>query len=248
MLFGVGLAMFGVARFMTSRRGGLWLTLLGLGCTTLVRPHVTLLLAFAILIAFAIRPSRRVTSLTPVVKIGGTLLLGVLAFVALRATADFLGLEDLSRESLQTAMTEAQDNTAQGGSRFSGAAVESPLDLPWATVTVLYRPFPWEVDSIQVLLASAEGMLLLYLTWRYRSSIAQIPGFLRRMPYVTFCVAYLGAFITIFAGFANFGILVRQRSLALPVFLVLLALPVLKRTRRRQAPTEPQRDQAMSTA
>jgi len=48
---------------------------------------------------------------------------------------------------------------------------------------------------------------------------------MRTNPYVTFAVVYALAFIIAFAGFANFGILARQRTLMLPLFLVLLALP-----------------------
>ena len=48
---------------------------------------------------------------------------------------------------------------------------------------------------------------------------------MRTNPYVTFAVVYALAFIIAFAGFANFGILARQRTLMLPFFLVLLALP-----------------------
>ena len=46
---------------------------------------------------------------------------------------------------------------------------------------------------------------------------------------MTFSLTYLLGYIVIFSGFANFGILVRQRSLALPAFLVLLAVPSPRR-------------------
>ena len=53
---------------------------------------------------------------------------------------------------------------------------------------------------------------------------------------MTFSLTYLLGYVVIFSGFANFGILVRQRSLALPAFLVLLAVPAATRatTARRQ--------------
>ena len=61
-----------------------------------------------------------------------------------------------------------------------------------------------------------------------------VPRLLRRLPYVTFSLTYLLGYILAFSGFANFGILVRQRSLALPAFLVLLAVPVVSPAARRE--------------
>ena len=140
--------------------------------------------------------------------------------------------QDVSVAGFDGALQKAQENTAQGGSEFAGAAITSPLGLPWAAVTVLFRPFPWEADSGQALAASAEGVLLVYLTWHFRRSLLAVPRLLRRSPYVTFSLTYLLGYIVIFSGFANFGILVRQRSLALPAFLVLLAVPVAKQAVR----------------
>ena len=76
---------------------------------------------------------------------------------------------------------------------------------------------------------------MVYLTWRFRRSLLTVPRLLRRAPYVTFSAAYLLAYIIAFSGFSNFGILVRERSLALPAFLVLLAVPVASKPRGRPA-------------
>ena len=62
---------------------------------------------------------------------------------------------------------------------------------------------------------------------------------IRRSPYVTFCLAYCFGYIVVFSGFSNFGILVRERSLALPAFVVLLALPVAARYRREPKHSRP---------
>ena len=173
------------------------------------------------------------------IKVGGVLVLLFVTYVVLRRTASFLGVQDVSIAGFDGALQQAQENTAQGGSQFAGAAITSPLSLPWAAVTVVFRPFPWEADSGQALAASAEGMLLVYLTWHFRRSLLAVPRLLRRSPYVTFSLTYLLGYIVIFSGFANFGILVRQRSLALPAFLVLLAVPVASRAVVRQQRARP---------
>ncbi len=239
MTLGLGLSAYGVALLFTRRRIGILPLALGLLATVAVRPHVTLLVVGALVVAYAVRPARRTTSLTPVIKVGGVLVLLLATYVVLRKTASFLGVQDVSFAGFDGALQKAQENTAQGGSQFAGAAITSPLGLPWAAVTVLFRPFPWEADSGQALAASAEGVLLVYLTWHFRRSLLAVPRLLRRSPYVTFSLTYLLGYIVIFSGFANFGILVRQRSLALPAFLVLLAVPVASRASARVGRARP---------
>jgi hypothetical protein len=235
MTLGLGLCAYGLALLFSGRRVGVLSLAVGVLATGAVRPHVTLLVLAGAVVAFAVRPVRRVTTLTPVVKVGGVLALLVVGYVVLRQTASFLHVQDVSVSGFDGALQQAQQQTAQGGSQFAGAAVTSPLALPWGMVTVVFRPFPWEADSGQALLASLEGVLLVVLTWRYWRSLLAVPRLLRRLPYVTFSLTYLVGYVVIFSGFANFGILVRQRSLALPAFLVLLAVPAATRaTSRRQ--------------
>jgi hypothetical protein len=228
MTMGLGLCAYGVARLLNQGVApGLAALTLGMLATAGVRPHVTLLVAGAVVIAFAVRRSRQVTPLTPVVKVVGTLALLAVTYVVLQKTASFLGVDD-SVSGFDGALQQVQSRTATGGSQFAGAAITSPLGLPWAVVTVIFRPFPWEADNPQALAASVEGVLLVYLTWRFRRSLYVIPRLLRSTPYVTYSLAYLSAYIVAFSGFSNFGILVRERTLALPAFLVLLALAGLR--------------------
>ncbi len=239
MTLGLGLSMYGVARLLAHLRGGLLLLALGMLVTGAVRPHVTVLIVLALAVSFLLLPSRTVTSMTPVVKVAGWLVLAAAAYLSIRVAAHFLGVEDLSRDGFEAALTDAQEGTAQGGSAFGGAALSSPLGLPWAIVTVLFRPFPWEADNAQALAAALEGLLFMYLTWRYRLSVMSSIRLIRRSPYVTWCLAYVLGYVVMFSGFSNFGILVRQRSLALPAFLVLLALPVVTRERRGSGRSRP---------
>jgi len=249
MTMGIGFAMWGAARLMVHRRGGLLLLAVGWVVTALVRPHVTVILTVALVVAYLMRRSRRVTSMTPVVKIGGFIVLAVATYLTVRVAANFLGVQDFSASGFEGALSTAQDRTAKGGSQFTGAALNSPLGLPWAILTVLYRPFPWEVDSLQALMAAAEGVFLMFLTWRYRHSLVNAFRMVRSAPYVTFCLTYTFGYILVFSGFSNFGILVRERSLALPVFVVLLALPVAARhtgDRQRQRPRQRPRSRAVA--
>ncbi len=226
MIFGIGLSMYGAALLLKTARHGAVLLLLGLVATALVRPHATVMVATGLLAAVLVRPAGRMTPLTPVVKAGGLLVALAVTVVAVLQAASFLGVEDLSTGGLQEQFDFRTGQTAQGGSAFQSAEVTSPLDLPLATVTVLFRPFPWEAGGPLPLLSSLEGLLLLALAWQSRRRILRVPAMLRSHPYLAFCLTFILLYVVVFSGFSNFGILVRQRSLVLPAFLVLLALPL----------------------
>jgi hypothetical protein len=93
-------------------------------------------------------------------------------------------------------------------------------------LTVLFRPFAFEVNNIQALLAALEGTMLLLLFVLSLPRLRTIPRRLRTQPYITYCITYTILFCYLFSSFQNFGILARQRVLVFPVFLALLALPL----------------------
>lgn len=62
----------------------------------------------------------------------------------------------------------------------------------------------------------------------------------RRQSYVAFALVFTGLFVFAFSGFANFGLLVRQRAQVMPLFLVLLAVPpTIGASTRKKASAEP---------
>jgi hypothetical protein len=232
MMFGVGLAMYGTARLLQGSLIGLLPLAVGLAATAMVRPHVTALIVGGILVASVVRPARVTTPLTPVVKVVTVAAAAGLMVYAVQAAAEFVGLDDLDPTAVQSQLEGINENTSQGGSEFEGAFTTSITGIPWALVTVLLRPFPYEAGGLLPLLTSFEGVLLMVLVWRYGRPLLRLPRYLRRHPYVTFCVTYVLFYAVVFSGFSNFGILARQRSLVLPAFLVLLALPAIVRDSR----------------
>lgn len=136
--------------------------------------------------------------------------------------------------------TAAQTTT--GGSEFAPITADNPLKLPGSFVTVLFRPFPWEAGNANGVIASVEGMLLIYLMWRYRESVRSLPRQFLRYPYLTFAATYAFVFTVAFSYVGNFGILARQRTQMYPLFLVALCVPALppreRRSERRRAARE----------
>lgn len=223
MLF-VGVTALGAARFFHARPGGLSFIGIGVVGLALVRPHIAVLLVAALLAAQLFRPAGGTAS-GYLSKVVGIAVLAAAAVVLTLASAEFLGIDDFSSQAVSERVEWSGGQTAQGGSEFTAVDLSSPLGIPWAFITVLFRPFPFEAHNVQLLFQSLEGMFLLGLTIAGWRRLRQIPRMLRSNPFLWFVLLYVIGFVLAFAGFANFGILARQRVLMLPFFLMLLSLP-----------------------
>jgi len=232
MLF-VGVTAFGAARFFTRQGGAVVLLVLGAAGMTLLRPHLAVLLFAALAVAQLFRPTNK-QSTGVLSKAAGLVVLVTAGYILTTQSASFLGIDDFSwqavSESVDAASTQASEG---GGSAFEAAPIQSPADIPAAVATVLFRPFPWEANNVQMLVQALEGLLLVVLLARAWPRLRHLFAVMKRTPYVTFAMVYTASFIWAFSGFGNFGILARQRVLMLPFFLVLLALPTLEQLRER---------------
>lgn len=226
LMLGLGVTAFGAARALTLHRwDGLLLAALGLTLMAIVRPHIAVLLAAALLVAQLVRPTHR-TFTSVAGKLASIVVAVAAAWILVNASASFLGIDDLSWQGVSEQVLWRSENTGQGGSEFTPISLASPLGIPAAFITLLFRPFPWEASNPQLLLQSLEALVILVLTIKAWPQIRRIPTLLRGNPYLTFTPVYVIGFILAFAEFANWGILARQRVLMLPLFFVLLALPV----------------------
>ncbi len=237
VILGLGLTSYGAAVVLRQQLLGYVWVAAGLGAVTLVRPHVALVAFVALAAAELVRKARRTTTITPVVRAVSLVVLVVIGGFLIGRAERFFGVSSLTDETISATLTTAGERTETGGSAFTAVRVRTPLDFPFAAVTVLYRPFPFEIANLQGLLTSLEGVLLAGLTLASLRRLAAIPHHLRRFPYVAFAVVFVGVFIWAFSAFSNFGILARQRVQVLPFLLVLLSLP--PRPRGGFPPDEP---------
>jgi len=238
MTLGLGLAALGAARLLASERGWLLPLSAGLLATIMVRPHITAALFAGIAVALVLkRPRGPATPLSPLARVAMVAAVFVVGVVVVNRSAEFLGVEEVTAANVDAAIEDTQERTAMGGSQYEAAPVNSPQDLPWAAVSVLFRPFPHEVDGGTALVAAIEGSVLLLLVLL---SVRRGSGWWRRLrshPYLLVCVVYAGLFVYAFSNFANFGLLTRERVQVLPFVLVFLALN--PRRRDHPSPTRP---------
>jgi hypothetical protein len=226
MTLGIGLAAYGSALLLSGDRRWVIPLALGLTATSMVRPHITAALAVALAAAYLLgRSSRPATELTPIIRFFAIVALMIGGYFAVHQAASFLGVSDVSVSSVDGAIDDTADQTSEGDSSFTPEQVNGPADLPVAAVSVLFRPFVFEAGNAQMLIAAAEGSLLMLLFVVSYPRWKAVPGRLRRQPYLLFCGIYTLMFIYAFSNFSNFGILTRERVQVMPFVLVLLALP-----------------------
>lgn len=229
MSLGLGAIVYGTARLLTARRGGVATLALGVAMTALVRPHVAAIALMGALLAYLARrtPRDRRRLSAPVAKLLGLIVLGVGLVVVLGQAGDLLGVDSFDSDAIETARQNATTRTSEAGSRFEteGGSSLDPSSFPGALLSVLFRPFPWEASNVQSLVASVEGgglLALFVLGWR------RLLGAVRAVvqtPYVVLAAAYTVLFVYGFSAFSNFGILTRQRVQVLPFVLVLVCVP-----------------------
>jgi len=223
MQLAIGLCLYGAARILAHQRGGFVLLVLGLTATGMVRPHISLIVFFALCVAYLLRPSRqRDEGPAPPTKLLGILVLVLIGAVLIGRTQSFFELDSSGASAVDEVLTQVEEQSEQGGSEFDSVRPTSPVEFPFAVVTVLFRPFPFEAGSVTAMIASLEGMVVLVLFIRVFRRLLLVP----RIPYAAFAATFTVLFIFAFSAFSNFGILVRQRTQVLPLVLVLVALPV----------------------
>lgn len=246
----VGLTLLGFALAVTGNWWGLAAGAGGLIGTVMVRPHMALVIIIAVVASILVPRSTGGSSLSTGARVTIIILLLVGGSMVARSTAEFLKLENLSSSSVDTAFNTTEEQTTQGGSNFKAARVRSPVDYPFAVVTVVMRPFPFEAKSSVALLSSIEGLAILGLFVVSARRLVSLPRLMMRYSYLSFSVAYVVLFCFVFSVIGNFGILARQRTLLLPILFVLLALPpiapmerggVRGRLWRRGIPDRPRR-------
>jgi hypothetical protein len=232
MQLGIGAMSLGLARLLTRRLlVGLAIVAAGGWFVWVVRPHLLAIVAvsggFAYLVG-RVRADRGGVVLSRPI---GIIVVAVLVGFTVSQGASYLGLKDFSLNSVETTLNEQTARTATGGSQFDpGSNSLSPIHLPQRVVNVLLRPFPWEVATGFQLLASLESALLVALMILRFSSLRAALRHSRTMPFLLYAWVMTLLYCMAYAAFANFGLLVRQRSLVFPAVLLLIAVdPLLAR-------------------
>ena len=239
MLFTLGITAYGAARMFTHMRYG-FASPLGLWATTMVRPHVTLIVFLRLAVGYIMRPGPAAKSTTaPLRKIVGIAILIVVGALVVSRTQSFFGVDNLDTATTDQIITDVEGHTSEGtGSTFETTRPTNPLQFPGAVVSVLFRPFPYEASGGPAMIAAARG------DPADRAAVQSVAAQdlatrLRAAPLRRVLVTFAILFVYGFSAIGNFGILVRQRTQVLPFMLVLAALPIVASKRAKPVPPPP---------
>ncbi len=229
MFLFLGLASYGAAGLVRDHKMK-WILIfvLGIAGAAAIRPHVALLLvgSLAVAMVFRKRPSGEAFSFKRLIAIGA---IGIVLVAIVSVAAAKFGIDTSSGLSTTSGIGRVIDdvevNTSGGGSGTEGKIISNPLEFPGGLVKVLFRPFPTEASTPQVLASSLEGMLLMgLLLWRLVPMVKNARR-IRRYPYILYTFVFTIGFVIAFSSFNNFGLLARQRSQVMPFLLaVIIAL------------------------
>ncbi len=236
VIFGLGLASLGYARTITNAPlSGAALMGAGVVLVTYVRPHVAIVVLVGIAISTIVRKRSSKEIVGTLITVA--LFIPVVGFTVGQASTYFNG-DVTSQAARDNTLQEAQDRTSQGNSEFDNTAVQitNPVQFPYAAMTVIVRPFPWESPSPQEFATAIESAFVGFLLIR---NARQVFGHIRRdNAYAIYAFVSLVVFIVLFSNFNNFGILARQRTQVAPFLFLLMALPVRERKPKRGAPSD----------
>ena len=225
MVFFLGLAVYGASRLLDSYEfTSLLLLGPGLLLAARIRPHIAAVLGLAIVLAALIgKPPKQVQGSPKRAVMLVVATLGAAMVLATFSSTFGVTIEGgRDTQDPQAFLQDVSEQTATGGSEISGGAVGSPLQLPEATIKVLFRPLIFEAGNAQALLSAMEGTALLVIVlWKF-PTMWRNKGLLRERPFLLLCFFYTGGFIIGFSAILNLGILARQRVQVLPLFLALV--------------------------
>jgi hypothetical protein len=223
IFFFIGLFAYGGARFTKKQTQGLLPLAFGFAGTLFIRPHIVALLSLTLALALLLPTSRRSSGRSLITFVIGLLFVAGIVWLLLPRVTAFVGMEEFSPEALLARVQQQQEFSAVGGSAFQAGNVYNPLSYPFTLITLLFRPFPWEANNTQALVQSLQGIILFGIViWRIRSlGKAIISSFSNS--YVRFVIFYIIGFVIIFSAVSNFGIIVRQSTMMLAFFFMLLA-------------------------
>ena len=230
ILLALGATVYGLASIMNgSGRRGAAALVLGLIGTTMVRPHIGAIVVVSLagpylLTRFARGPRGWI------VKTISIPILVLTTFLIVREAQQFLFVDDLSGASRVIDLVGKNNHIGDSAIGVQNSMSTRVILAPF----FFFRPFPWEVRNPQGMIAAVEGILLLAASWRQRRHLRQLVRTWRENTFTLFLLLFVTQFAVIFsAALSNFGLLVRERVMAMPFFLMLLCIPVAPAVRKR---------------
>jgi hypothetical protein len=217
ILLFMSMAIYGYARMYGRIDAQAWaMFFFGMAGSALVRPHIAAMLAMSFTVPYLFSRNRQ-GLLGMLARMLAVPLLLFGTYYLVSQAQQFVHAEDV--QSAVSRLETIQKGLQMGGGSSFGGSLSTRLAL---APFLPFRPFPWEVRSVQMAIASVEGMILMALLLvRRRKILGALRGW-RENPVILMAAVYCVEFLVLFsAASGNFGTLSRQRVMMLPLLILL---------------------------
>ncbi len=203
-----------------------WGILLSLLILMAIRPHIMLYLLLGFGLGYFLDVKMKGYQRIVIILVFITGFISIFEYV----------LEFVQIENLELATIE--EYTTRKSTKLSRDSIGSSLDIssysyPYKVFTFLYRPLFFDVSGVLAIIASVENSLLLYLTFLAIIS-KPIKGF-KLAPYIVKGVFFyfLAGALTFPLILGNLGIMLRQKNMFIPFFILFCFWIIWNNSKRR---------------
>jgi hypothetical protein len=225
MTFLLGVLTYGCAQVL-ARQGGFraWLLIVAASAGSLfIRPNDMLLLLGAFAIAMIFRPPSASVKFEPARRTTSLVFLAAMVAGVMFVTLHFLpGLHG------SVNLSAINKNNQGPGSGFGSSGVSysgSPLAYPRDVFVVLFDPLPFNAHSSGEKFQALQNTVLLVLLIASLRNLRILPRAAFARPYLIMCLVFVVSFCYFFASLGNLGLIAREATVMLPLYLALLCIP-----------------------
>ena len=190
----------------------LWLLVIVMLFSIAIRPHITLVLLFALGLGYIIDGNLKFYQKLFIFLLILSAGIGIIDYVV-----RFIQIESLEIETLEQFASQRAEDLSKG--RTESSVDISSYPVPLKIFTFLYRPFFFDAIGILGLLSSLENLILLLLSVKVFFS-NPFKGF-RRSNYIVKSMAIFFVISSIMFSLilGNLGIMLRQKNMIIPLLL-----------------------------
>lgn len=178
-----------------------------------VRPHIAAMMLLSYILYFIL-----ISRINLALKIIALPVIAVGVYLALSFAQQYVGLDNASLKTIGDYVDQRQGYNLEGGSSIDIASMSYPMQM----FTYIFRPLPFEANSIVSLITSLENTLILvmviYIVFKSKFNFRPLlhDRNLWLLAYVLLSCSILAVTT------ANLGIATRQKWMFMPVLLYLL--------------------------
>ena len=189
--------------------------ILGIFFMLLIRPHVAALILIALTLSVSFERKINIVS-----RFFLTIVVVIVSYFVVTLSLKYLNFNlDLNLQNLTNYIKNRQLYNWEG---LSGGIDIRSMSLPNQIFTYLFKPLPYEANSVRAMLASIENIFLLFLFIIGLYSKFKGSSFHPNINLIFFLIYGFGLLVILSMTTANIGISLRQKWMVLPFLIVLL--------------------------